>query len=92
MVEHPVETKTAIPKICDVNVASDNADTLSIMAGGMWFSDKAQCNREIPINLTAVLSPIVDDSDGSILDWSDNIAVSGKLTAHTTPPPPVLPP
>lgn len=41
------------PGLCDPNVSTDNADTLSIIAGGLWFSDEAQCNRAIPIGLTA---------------------------------------
>lgn len=45
------------PGVCDPNFSIDNADTLAIMAGGLWFSDKAQCNRAIPIGLTAAPPP-----------------------------------
>ena len=41
------------PGYCDPNFSIDNADSLAIIAGGLWFSDKAQCNRAIPIGLTA---------------------------------------
>lgn len=41
------------PGFCDPNLSIDNADTLSIIAGGLWFSDQAQCNRVIPIGATA---------------------------------------
>ena len=39
--------------VCDSNLSIDNADNLVLIAGGIWFSDEAQCNRQIPIGLTA---------------------------------------
>ena len=39
------------PGVCNPDLSIDNADSLSIMAGGLWFSDK--CERTIPIGLTA---------------------------------------
>ena len=41
------------PGYCDKNLPIDNADTLAIIAGGLWLSDKAQCDRELPIGETA---------------------------------------
>ncbi|KAF5867938.1 uncharacterized protein Bfra_007133 [Botrytis fragariae] len=45
------------PGICDPYLSIDNADTLSIIAGGLWYSDKAQCNRVLPIGLVAAAPP-----------------------------------
>ena len=41
------------PGYCNPDFSVENADTLAIIAGGLWFSDKDQCNRAIPIGLTA---------------------------------------
>lgn len=51
------------PAVCDPNLVPKNADTLFITADGMWFSDKAQCNRVIPINLTPVQPLTADNSE-----------------------------
>ncbi|CAD6593247.1 MAG: hypothetical protein ASARMPRED_007178 [Alectoria sarmentosa] len=53
----PDKANPAQPGACDPNLSIDNADTLSIIAGGLWFSDPAQCNRAIPIGLTAAPPP-----------------------------------
>lgn len=45
------------PGVCNPDFSIDNADTLAIIAGGLWYSDKAQCNRAIPIGLTAAPPP-----------------------------------
>ena len=73
------------PDIRDLNLAPDNADTLSIMAGGMWFSDRAQCSREIAIKLTSVKLPTVDNADGYMIDDSDDTDLSGNLDSGTVP-------
>lgn len=39
--------------VCDPTLSIDNADSLALMASGSWFSDAGQCNRQIPIALTA---------------------------------------
>ncbi|TGO17700.1 hypothetical protein BTUL_0015g00360 [Botrytis tulipae] len=51
------------PGICDPNLSIDNADTLAIIAGGLWFSDKAQCNRVLPIGLVAAAPPTLKYKD-----------------------------
>ncbi|KAL9066984.1 MAG: hypothetical protein Q9161_007228 [Pseudevernia consocians] len=53
----PDKDNPSEPGYCNPDFSIDNADTLAIIAGGLWFSDKAQCNRAIPIGLTAVPPP-----------------------------------
>ncbi|KAF7959507.1 hypothetical protein EAE96_001123 [Botrytis aclada] len=53
----PSEEDQNKPGICNPNLSIDNADTLSIIAGGLRFSDKARCNRVLPIGLVADAPP-----------------------------------
>ncbi|KAF7926660.1 uncharacterized protein EAE97_010169 [Botrytis byssoidea] len=53
----PSDGDPAQPGICDPYLSIDNADTLSIIAGGLWYSDKAQCNRVLPIGRVAAAPP-----------------------------------
>ncbi|KAL8855273.1 MAG: hypothetical protein Q9178_008078 [Gyalolechia marmorata] len=49
----PSEEDPTEPGYCNPDLAVSNADTLAIMAGGMFWSAKAQCDRSIEIGLTA---------------------------------------
>ncbi|KAF7894175.1 hypothetical protein EAF00_007689 [Botryotinia globosa] len=44
-------------------ICPKNADTLAIIAGGLWFNDKAQCNRVPPIGLVAAPPPTLKYKD-----------------------------
>ncbi|TGO66845.1 hypothetical protein BOTNAR_0053g00380 [Botryotinia narcissicola] len=59
----PSEEDPEKPGLCDPNLSIDNADTLAIIAGGLWFSDKAQCNRVFPIGLVAAAPPTLKYKD-----------------------------
>lgn len=87
----PCPDSNGDPDICDPNLAPDNADTLAIMAGGMWFSDMAQCNREIPIDLTPAQPPTVDNADGYVIDDSDDDDAPTPTPAPTPSPSPPAP-
>ena len=76
------------PDTCNPNLAPDNADTLAIIAGGMWFSDNARCDREIPINLTPVQPPTVDNADGYVIDDSDDDDATSSSPSPTPTPTP----
>ncbi len=86
------------PGICDKNFSIDNADTLAIMAGGIWFSDKAQCKNDIPIALkpdepTAnpgdVHTPVDDpeNPDGPAADPANAAGVDPAPTSSSAPAP-----
>ena len=64
----PDANDKTMPGICNPDFSIDNADSLSIMAGGLWFSDEAQCNRLIPIGLTAVPPSAPDTDPGTPID------------------------
>ncbi|TGO28094.1 hypothetical protein BPAE_0032g00370 [Botrytis paeoniae] len=59
----PSEEDPTKPGICDPNLSIDNADTVSIIAGGLWFSDKAQCNRVLPVGTVADAPPTLKYKD-----------------------------
>ncbi|KAL9624833.1 MAG: hypothetical protein Q9160_000879 [Pyrenula sp. 1 TL-2023] len=41
------------PGFCAPELSIDNADTLAIMAGGLFFSDKDRCHRDVKTDLKA---------------------------------------
>ncbi|THV55360.1 hypothetical protein BGAL_0009g00090 [Botrytis galanthina] len=72
----PSEEDQNRPGICDPNLSIDNAHTLSIIAGGLWFGDKAQCNRVLPIGLVAAGPPTPK--------YKDSVSVS-KISTSSIP-------
>lgn len=56
------------PGVCDPTFSIDNADSLALIASGTWFSDAGQCNRQIPIALTANPPADPEDDPGTPID------------------------
>ncbi|KAI4193781.1 MAG: hypothetical protein LQ350_008145 [Teloschistes chrysophthalmus] len=56
------------PGICDPTFSIDNADSLALIASGTWFSDAAQCKRQIPIALTANPPSAPEGDPGTPID------------------------
>lgn len=54
--------------VCDPTLSIDNADSLALIASGTWFSDAAQCNRQIPIALTANPPSAPEGDPGTPID------------------------